>query len=373
MLTIDSQTKTNMSRLKSLDTYRALLLCYSVIFVHGMYWLVSPVSPWPSIMLFTMPLLFMVTGYAFAQYINSRTDHPFAHVSGYLRFLKLRAFRLMVPYLVYAVVCAAFVIYMKDNLGVGDAAAVLLAWVNPFTNGAGYSYGKLNWHLWFIPVYLLVTVLLPLFTVSWRSRQTVYIALLAAGIVVGAFLLGPSAHQGVKVMREVAFYLGYAWIGYALARNIIPLRVAPLLALATVCIAALLSLALYYGSVDVLNMQRSKFPPNHFFLLFSLAGVSLILVIGMVSPLARRSVDKLGEVRIVRPFLAAGYSVYLWQGMAYTISTDLTVGQATVVTWALAVVIVLTLGVIAAPIERIKLASSRRPAAALVGDSPLVK
>jgi peptidoglycan/LPS O-acetylase OafA/YrhL len=358
---------------KSLDTCRALLLCYSVIFVHGMYWLVSPVTAWPSFMLFTMPLLFMVTGYAFAQYVGSRPEHPFMHVGGYLRFLKLRFFRLMLPYMTYAILCAVYVIYAKENLTVDHFATVALSWVNPFSYGTGYSHGQLNWHLWFIPVYLLVTALLPMFATQWRSRQTLYMVSLAALIVLCALLLGPSLKHGVKLLREVVFYAAYAWAGYAMARTVHPLRTRTLLGVAFACVGALVLLALYHGSVDVLNMQRSKFPPNHFFLLFSVASVSVILAIRNYSALARRGLERIGEVKGLFPFLAAGYSIYLWQGMAYTISTDATRGQATAVTWGFAVAIVLALGVIMGPIERIKLRSTRRPVAVPLSDATLIK
>ena len=57
-----------MKRIHNLDTVRGVLMLYIVGIIHGQFWLnLIPLPQWASsLMLFEMPAIFIVSGYAYA-------------------------------------------------------------------------------------------------------------------------------------------------------------------------------------------------------------------------------------------------------------------------------------------------------------------
>jgi uncharacterized membrane protein len=119
----------------------------------------------------------------------------------------------------------------------------------------------------------------------------------------------------------------------------------------------LMVIAVAEGNFRVLNMHVNKFPPNGIFFLFSCLWVSLFLFLSVKVSWFLVTFKKLGDGIWLRPFITAGYSIYLWQGIGYTVAIQ--VGKAAhipiLAVWLLALGISVGLGLLAAPAERVRL------------------
>lgn len=81
-----------MKRIHNLDTARGILMLYIVGIIHGLFWL-KLIPQWASsLMLFEMPAIFIVSGYAYFLYENSmfnETQHQLS-IKAYVLFLAAR-------------------------------------------------------------------------------------------------------------------------------------------------------------------------------------------------------------------------------------------------------------------------------------------
>ena len=103
-----------------------------------------------------------------------------------------------------------------------------------------------------------------------------------------------------------------------------------------------------------LDMQINKFPPNAMFFLFCCVWMMALLI--LLRALGRVRVDKLAHLPVLRPFMSAGYSIYLWQGLGYTAAAALgrPLHWSAYAIWPLAIAITVVLGLMASPLERIR-------------------
>jgi hypothetical protein len=93
-------------------------------------------------------------------------------------------------------------------------------------------------------------------------------------------------------------------------------------------IGSALALLMFYFLPDhwkgglTLDMQKNKFPPNHLFFLFS--SLWVVLLLSACKAIEKYSfVEYLSRSWLLKPFMNYGYSIYLWQGISYSISSHL--------------------------------------------------
>ncbi len=338
----------------SLDVARGALMAWIVIVVHGMFWLRLVPQPIASFALFEMPLIFMIAGGAF---FLSAPEQENGAPSEYFNYLPRRCTRILLPYVAYALACAVIVLVLQRSgaSNAQDAAYTLAAWLNPINGGAGHTVLMLNWHLWFVAPFLVIAALMPLL---WRRRTAGKAPLwrLAAGAAILVFVVDRLDVSQIGAVQMIVFYAVWAAFGFALAAE--PARFgvrdyALVLALALGALAALL--ALFPEQVN-LNMQANKFPPNGVFFLFCCAWVSLILILVKLMN-SSAAAAALADQPLLQPFMRAGYSIYLWQGLGY--SAAALIGRhfawQPIMIWPLAVALSVALGSLAAPLERISL------------------
>lgn len=332
------------ARVVGLDVARGALMAYIIVIIHGAFWLKLLPQPWSGALLFEMPPIFAITGAAFFH-----AEHSKALTAGsYLTYLTRRGLRILAPYFVYVLAAAAIVLALNVS---NDPVAALRSWLDPNTRGAGHTTLMLSWHLWFVPPFLAVTALLPFLTRIPAPRLPLWVwALLGGVIVYAATLLDPTHYHG----QTIAFYALWALFGFSLAAA--PGRdsardFALVLALALVAMAAIY---LWLPGAS-LNMQTNKFPPNLMFYAFSCAWMALLLM--GAGALSDDFVRKLAASALLKPFMASGYSIYLWQGIGY--SAAVYVGRAQHwspwLIWPIAIALTVILGLIASPIERLRL------------------
>ena len=341
-------------RSSHVDTVRGLLMLYIVFIVHGVFWLHLLPAGVGGLLLFEMPLVFIVSGYAYALYENAKGSAA-ASMRTYLAFVAGRFLRVLLPYYAYAAACLAFMYFAPPPAGQPAPARLVAAWANPLVYGGADAYGVLNWHLWFIPIFLAINLVLPL---AARIRvRALPLGCWAMLFLAAMTLLSFAGFRGQRVLKPVAFYLVFAMLGYWLQKNARYFRSADYLPIAAVALGTLL-LVPVTGTVQLLGMQTNKFPPNFLFYLFNCGWLSLFLVLltrrraGVERLLARAQ-----RTWLLQPFIKAGYSIYLWQGMGYTLAwqagTALRLPRPAI--WLAALSLSTMLGMLASPLERIKL------------------
>jgi peptidoglycan/LPS O-acetylase OafA/YrhL len=362
----------NLTRHTLLDSLRGILMLYIVVVIHGLFWLGFQPQWIFSALLFEMPALFMISGYSYAlwerqQAGRSLSKHP---VPRYLLFLASRWIRILIPYLVYALTCALIVTLARSPESTQEVLRIWFAWLNPFAYGRSFSIAALNWHLWFIPVFLLVTTLLPLITkIAHVTDYTV--GVMAVALLGIQIVLGVMDFPGAQLFRETFFYLIFTLAGYRLAKLGKVVAERHLLTAAMASAILLLTAFFYTHNFDVFDMQKNKFPPNYRFFLFSVFWMSLFMLIGKRYAGLMGSVARLADSRYLRPFVSAGYSIYLWQGLGYTIAIWMgkRVGLPTFGIVVCALLVSVVCGLATSSAERIRFRSGTRnePAAEKYG------
>jgi fucose 4-O-acetylase-like acetyltransferase len=333
-----------LNRNKRLDLARGLIMIYIVTIIHGVYWLGFG-QAFSSILLFEMPIVFIISGYAYAIYAKK---NPVISLRIYFRYAQTRLSRIYIPYFVYALVCAIVVSLVQGNIHIQEN---LLAWLNPFTRGQGHSISSLSWHLWFIPPFLIVTLFLPVVTHKWIRK----LPLILGFLLLCFFLYFANWYIEAK-FSTVVFYFFWAYVGFKLGGG---LTITSNVLLAVIAIA---SIMLAIGAIFMdqsLNMQLNKFPPNLMFLWFSCIWIAIIFM--ACNHIPANVINYLLENKFVSLFVKNGYSLYLWQGIGYA-SAKAMQSQFelhVVLTWLLAIMFTVILGMLFSPLEKIRWSFSR--------------
>jgi peptidoglycan/LPS O-acetylase OafA/YrhL len=336
------------TRVVGLDVARGALMAYIVIVIHGVFWLGLLPQPWSTALLFEMPPIFAITGAAYFYAERGNVLTP----ASYATYLARRLVRILAPYFAYVLVAAGVVLALNVS---DDPAAALWSWLNPNTRGAGHTTLMLSWHLWFVPPFLAVTALLPFLTRIPAPNLPLWAwALFGAAIVYAAALLDPTRYH----WQTIAFYALWAVFGFGLAaapkRHRARSFVLPLI----LALAAMIALRLWLPGAT-LNMQTNKFPPNLMFYAFSCAWMAVLLCLALC--VSDNVVERLAASPLLKPFIASGYSIYLWQGLGYSAAAYLLrpLGISPWLIWPLAVALTVLLGLIAAPLERLRIPRRR--------------
>ncbi len=344
-----------------LDVARGLLMAWIIVAVHGVFWLgIAPTGP-ASLFLFEMPPIFMITGAAYflGEAANRRQLQPRA----YADFLLRRGVRIYLPYLAYVLVAAMIVSIVRWDgaISAGEILARIAAWVDPLRYGAGgHTWKMLSWHLWFVAPFLLVTALMPLIALRGPRALKPWMFGLTGALTVFALSQLTFPRPWDDLIKNGVFYAFWAIFGFMLAAA--PRR----WSVTDYAVLLVLAIALIFAGVIAapqhvsLNMQENKFPPNAVFFLFSCAWMMAFLMAsrfisdGQIKMLARSS--------LLKPFMSAGYSIYLWQGAGYSLMSAVgdRLGWSAYLVWPTAVALTIALGLLFSPIERIRIPKRKR-------------
>lgn len=297
---------------KTIDRLRGFAMLW-VILVHVLYWEnffpgSYRIRLLKSFFLFEMPLFFFLTG----------ASNSFSRDRGYLSFVCRRYQRMLIPYWVFAVLCAGIsilMLQMDGGAGFGEAAKVLISWLNPFGEKITTVH-CLDGALWFVPVYLCVILLVPLFKSVHRSPGRY-----AFGVLLGvSFVITCLWKQDLP--QKVAFYGLWTYIGlfYGDIRKGLETRPARLAA-AGIAAAGMALLCFLYLDGRNLDMQQNKFPPNLIFLLFSFAAMSvLLLLLPRLDALLERVENTKVAGRIFELYAKRSMTIFLYQAFAFPVT-----------------------------------------------------
>lgn len=352
---------TTTGRDQGLDVARGLLMAWIIIVIHGIFWLgVLPRGP-GSLLLFEMPPIFLITGAAY--FLGEGAKQGRLKLSNYADFLLRRGVRIYLPYAVYVLAAAAvFTIVKWDGaLTLEEGASRLWAWLNPVTRGAGHTWKMLSWHLWFVAPFLIVTALMP---VSTTARVPAFVrpwmlAMLALGAVFGVSRVTFAAPLDDQLIKNTIFYAFWAAFGFMLAAAPKRWSIGDYALVLALSLVGMLGAATLQPASVTLDMQQNKFPPNAIFFLFSCAWMALLLIV--CRGVSAKQIDTLAASPLLKPFMSAGYSIYLWQGIGYSLAAYVggALGLSIYLIWIAAIALTMALGLLFAPLERIRLPKRR--------------
>lgn len=337
------------------DVLRGLTMLYVVLIVHGLFWLKLLPTEISSLLLFEMPVIFMLSGYSFYLYENSQNQKK-----SFFKFIITRTSRVLIPYYFYALFALLVVLLYRGFTSYEDIlnwgmVNVVAAWLNPFTFGEGYSIGMLCWHLWFIPIFLIVTALLPSATKIRIYQPALWVAVLL--ITVCDYMLTKVDCLNTSIVLSTFFYLIWALFGYHLAYTKFKYSKEDYLKVIALCLLLLIIVLVKRSDMSTLNMALNKFPPNYIFFLFGCLWVATFLMVGIFFKDKSINLGSLHNKIWLKPFIKYGYSIYLWQGLGYTLATYLgkKFDLSMMLVWIVAIIVTLFAGVLAGPAEKIKI------------------
>jgi len=340
-----------------LDVARGLLMAWIIVVIHGIFWLgIAPRGP-GSLLLFEMPPIFVITGAAYFLGVGAKQAR--LQPTNYLDFLLRRGVRIYLPYAVYVLAAAVLVTIVKWDgaLSVDEAGARAWAWLNPVARGAGHTWKMLSWHLWFVAPFLIVTALMPFIT---TKRVPSFVKPWMLAVVAGLLVLALGrvtfpAPLDDQLIKNTVFYSFWAAFGFVLAAMPRRWSVGDYAVVLAMAVAGMFAAAWLQPASVTLDMQHNKFPPNAIFFLFSAAWVAILLIAcRLISP---QQINDLAASPLLKPFMSAGYSIYLWQGIGYSLAAyaGAELGVSRYVVWIAAIGLTIALGLLFAPLERVRL------------------
>jgi len=360
-LSVTAVPPTAPARDDGLDLARGLLMAWIVIVIHGIFWLgIAPREP-GSWLLFEMPPIFLITGAAY--FLGEGAKQGRLQPANYLDFLMRRGVRIYVPYLAYVLIAALIVTVVKweGPLSIEQIGARIWSWLNPVTRGAGHTWKMLSWHLWFVAPFLIITALMPLITTErvpgfvkpWMLAAAAFLAVLGLGQVTFAAPLDD------QLIKNTVFYAFWAAFGFMLAAMPKRWSVGDYAVVIVLAALGMASAAMLQPAAVTLDMQHNKFPPNAVFFLFSCAWMAALLIGARF--VTQAQTEALARSPLLKPFIESGYSIYLWQGVGYSLAAYFggEWGANIYVIWIAAIVLTIALGMLFSPLERIRLPKRR--------------
>lgn len=300
-----------MCRDKTIDRLRAFAMLW-VILVHVLYWGNFFTNQYfnllKSFCLFEMPLLFFITG----------ASNNFSKVNSYLEFVRKRFQRVLIPYWVFAIICAIISIFkyrLECDMDFFTGIKVLLSWLVP-VNRQMTSVSYLTWALWFIPVYLCVVLAIPGLKHMKRSERRIEFAFMLLGLFWITCLLQ------MGYLQNVTFYSFWTYIGlfYSDIKLVFEEKHNRKYFLYIV-VAGIVTICICYFVKLPIDMQSNKFPPNLIFLVFSIMMMTLIM---LILPYLDRSfvwMEKYKFVgRILDLFSTRSMTIFLYQVFAFNLT-----------------------------------------------------
>ena len=311
------------SRDDMLDRLRGFAMLW-VILVHTLFWGKLFENGYASLIksffLFEMPLFFFVTG----------AGNSMGKEYTYGRFVAKRFERCLIPYWIFAFICATIsavkclilnktlLPILKTCVSLFIIPIIYISWSLPIDFQIT-PINYLTWALWFIPVYLCVVLLIPLFLKIRNTKfSAVFFVLLNAVFLVSAIFKA-------GWIQNVLFYSVWTYIGfyYQSIKCAEKKRRNVLIAGITLLVSFGALFILYKAGLGM-NMQVNKFPPNTVFYFFSFAAVSVLYLIYPVIDLILKKISKFKLTRkMFDVFCTKSMTVFLYQVFAFIITFKL--------------------------------------------------
>ncbi|WP_195237149.1 acyltransferase family protein [Romboutsia sp. 1001285H_161024_C4] len=288
---------------KKLDIYRGLIMMYVVGVIHTLFWFPVSNHVLKSLFLFEMAVVFFITGASYS--LSSKKS--------YIKYLISRVPRVIVPYLIFGLF-VIFIQYIAYILGTSITDSPINIFVydtlHPLKK-PGIFIPFITWHLWFMPVYLLLVPFIPPMFKLFESLKGIFkfIPLLFIAILVLYF-----ENTTLNIdFKSVIFYAFWIYTGFFYTKfKDVNISVVKNIAISSILFIALVLIV--KGDRYVLNMSTNKFPPNFTFLVFTMTAFSFLYMF-------RKVILKFGDLPYIRNIVdiysAYGFTLYLYQPFTY--------------------------------------------------------
>ena len=271
------------TRDNNLDIYRGCSMIYITCILHNFYGVQVIDTVFTSLLLITMPIVFYIAGASFT--LGGRKSYP--------QYLWRRTKRIVFPYYILVALTTAFFFISQCLIGGESISRFFSTFIeNDYYNifsGKLYSYG----HLWFIPTYLIIALLLPLlgYIKPYLNAWIIYVI-----CIVNAVLL-------IFFPNDILCYGTFALAGLFYNQK----QPANRYIIAAIFACAMLWCACNgYG----FNMQANKFPPNIMF--FAYSGFILALFMPLFARLCRFLYRSSFLKHYIDMYAKLGLTVYLY-------------------------------------------------------------
>ncbi len=329
------------SRDHELDMMRAFSIFW-VIMIHCLYWPgIVEQGILLSLFLIEMPLIFLITG-ASNIYAKKRT---------LLNFYYRRLMRVLKPYEVYAVLVIIIHLILKPSAVNLD---FIINWIIP-KGGQIAEFNFLNWHLWFMPVYILVVLVMPLLIFLHEKGYIKYFygAALAFMVFIGIkedFLTNPKA---AFYIPTVIFYAFWTTVGFEFVNLKIKRKDNDVTFTVFVIWLGLGIIFLLYGlGLDTnWNMQMQKTPVRLMFVGYSFISMSLFYIFSPAIILAMKLMKNVRWMQfLIDSYNKNGFTIYLFHPFIFLIMFSLFGDQLYAMNKILSTVIIFIVVTVLSPI-----------------------
>ncbi|MGL4998539.1 MAG: acyltransferase family protein [Cetobacterium sp.] len=286
-------------RNKELDFIRGLTMIYIVGVIHTLYWSGLVQYKFKSLFLIEMIFIFFIMGASF-----SYSPKIFS-----IKYFLTRFFRCMTPFWIYNIF--TFILHLFSNkIDNFDMINILKNILDP-----RMSYNKipfLNWHIWFIPVYILMIPIIPEIYKIYESKKEERYSVFFVPIILGiSIFLLDVFKLGNYYLRNLLFYSIFVYFGFFYkewqTKNNIKKHYSSIF----ICGILLVLLYKQYG----IDMQKNKFPPNFMFLIYNFFIFNILI-------LSKRNIFKvINKIKILDKIISFyaenNFILYLWQPFTY--------------------------------------------------------
>lgn len=284
-------------RNEELDYYRGLVMIYIVGVIHVLYWSNMITFEYKSLFLVEMIYIFFIMG----------ASYSFSPKKNYKKYLFKRLKRCMIAFLVYNLIVLILNICLK-NYHIGMNIVTDLIDVNMSYNKIAF----LNWHIWFLSIYLLLIPIIPLLYVYYEKTKDYQIPIIF-GIII--FILDRSKinFKIIYYIRNILFYSIFIYFGFFYKNYSFKENKQKHVILIIMCIIGLFFLRKYYS----FDMQINKFPPNFIFLIYTFLIFNFSIFLKKIIIKIIKNIKILE--RIIKYYAKYNYTLYLYHPFIYLI------------------------------------------------------
>lgn len=292
-----------MNRDVQLDIYRALIMMHIVCIIHPVTFLRFYFDPFMSIVLFEMPVIFFIAGASMSLQKKRKNIGE---------MIRNRFKRVVLPYIIYVIVMLVLVALLSIvwHYFYPQIESISGGYI---TNRYSFDITAYTWHdllqillcedipqspfvhhLWFIPVYLILTCTFPIqIKLIDKVNRWVYVAISISLFVIAVMITDN------RFIRNVLCYNVFIIAGYLFYKKI-ELRQILMVGASTLLIV----LIYLYKFGDFAPMHSHKFPADCLFLSYNIVVLCFFaIILGRIS---------LPNHSIFQIWNSQGYSIYLY-------------------------------------------------------------
>lgn len=282
---------------KRLDYYRGIIMIYIVGVIHVLYWSGLGTFKYKSLFLVEMIYIFFITG----------ASYSFSPMKSYKEYLLRRVERCMIPFFIYNLIVLILNIQFS-NYQININTVWHLFDPRMIYNKLNF----LNWHIWFLPIYLLLIPTIPILYNFYIKTKGYQIPIIFAVFI---FLIDMNKvdFKGIYYIRNIVFYSIFIYFGFFYKDYNFNKNKTKHIILIILCTLILFLLRNFYS----FNMQINKFPPNFIFLVYTflIFNISLFFRNILIEVVENLKILK----KSIEYYAKHNYTLYLYHPFIYLI------------------------------------------------------